>query len=358
MAAAQETPLRPAPPEGEGEVVARLVADALALPVRAVEALPGGLGLRRFYRVRTAGPPSSVIARVEAGEDPGGRPQGAAPEPPLEPIRALLQEAGLPVPRRLGGTADGSILLLEDLGGRPLSGAPPEARASLVEEALALLPRLQRVGAAPGVEAFDRRLDASLLAYKADLFVRYGLPQALGRPPRAVESAVVRDAFGWIAERVAEAPRRLSHRDFQSQNLLVVEGRADGHRVAMIDLQGAFLAPPEYDAVCLLRDSAMPLPEDTVTQHLERLRPLLPDAPERDLFTRRFDWLTLARKGKDYARFLYAARERGDRRFLGLLAPTAAMLRGAGRRRRGDAPELERLADLLEGLPEEGACAE
>lgn len=360
MAAPQETPLRPArsaAPDGERESVARLVGELLAAPVRRVDALPSGIGLRRFYRVWTGAEPATLIARVDAREDPAGRPAAADPEPPLEPIRALLEDAGLPVPRLLGAAADGSILLLEDLGSRPLSEVSPPALDDFVVEALALLPRLQRIAPTSGVQAFSRRLDATLLAYKADLFARYSLPETLGRPPRPAEVRVVRDAFAWIAERLAEAPQRLAHRDFQSQNLLVAETRPAGRRVSMIDLQGAFLAPPEYDAVCLLRDAALPLSEDAVVRHQERLRPLLPDAPEARSFTRRFDWLTLTRKGKDHARFLYAARERGDRRFLGQAAATARMLRAAGRRRRDDARELARLADLLETLPEETPCA-
>lgn len=356
MAAPQEMPPQRAAPRREEETVARFVAQALALSVRAVEPIPAGLGLRRFYRVRTDGDPATLVARVEASEDPAGRPPGVAPEPPLEPLRALLEGEGLPVPRRLGGSPDGSLLLLEDLGGLPLCDAPPESRESLVAEALALLPRLQRIAPVRDVAAFGRRLDAGLLAYKADLFARYSLPEALGRPPTSAEREAVRDAFGWIAGHAAAAPQRLAHRDFQSQNLLVVPPRADGSHIVMIDLQGAFLAPPEYDAVCLLRDSYLPLPDASVAHHLERLRPGLPDAPEPDVFAQRFDWLTLTRKGKDHARFLYGARERGDRRFLRHLAPTVRALRAAAERRRGDAPALARLADLVAQLPEGDPC--
>jgi hypothetical protein len=124
----------------------------------------------------------------------------------------------------------------------------------------------------------------------------------------------------------------------------------------MIDIQGAFLAPPEYDLVCLLRDSYVELPENEVGSHLERVRPLLPDRPEPDGFARRFDLLTLSRKGKDHARFLYAARDRGDRRFARYLSNTARSLRGAAARVAGLDPSLARLADMVRALPE-SSCA-
>jgi aminoglycoside/choline kinase family phosphotransferase len=87
--------------------------------------------------------------------------------------------------------------------------------------------------------------------------------------------------------------------------------RPDGV-LGLIDLQGAFLAPPEYDFVCLLRDSYLELPEAFVDSELARVRPALPAAPDAASFRARFELLTLTRKGKDHARFLYAAQERGD----------------------------------------------
>ena len=52
----------------------------------------------------------------------------------------------------------------------------------------------------------------------------------------------------------------------------------------LLDLQGAWLAPPEYDLVCLLRDSYVELPEPEIAQHLAAIRPALPDAPAPEEF--------------------------------------------------------------------------
>jgi aminoglycoside/choline kinase family phosphotransferase len=132
--------------------------------------------------------------------------------------------------------------------------------------------------------------------------------------------------------------------------------RPAGRRLVMIDLQGALLAPPEYDLVCLLRDSYVELPEAMVQELLAGVRARLPDAPDPESFARRFDLLTLSRKGKDYARFLYAARERGDRRFL-RFAPTAVRaLRAAAARAAARDPEFAPLAALIHELPE-SPCA-
>jgi hypothetical protein len=330
---------------GEAQRIATLAREWLGEEIAAVEPLAGGLGLRLFFRVHAASG-RCAIARVETEEDPAGRPPGIPPEPPLEPIRALLERAGLSVPRSLG-RAQG-VDLLEDFGDESLAAlakrAPAAETERLVARALDLLPRLQRVrDDGSGVEAFARRLDAPYFAYKADLFVRYSLPDALGRAPHASEAAALRDAFAWIGVEAARAPLRLSHRDFQSQNLLVRPGGALG----LIDLQGAFLAPPEYDLVCLLRDSYLELNERFVASELARVRPALPDPPSAREFEARFELLTLTRKGKDHARFLYAAKERGDARYQAFAPRTARMLARAAQRAAGLDARIARVCELL-----------
>ena len=146
--------------------------------------------------------PHSAIARIEAEEDPHSRPAGVAAEPPLEPIRALLEAAGLPVPRRYGHDVKRGIELLEDLGDCTLEDeatcAPAERRRALYAAACALVPRLQSVPAAPQVEAFARRLDAPLFGYKAEQVARWLLPAVLGRDANDSERVVVHDAFDEI----------------------------------------------------------------------------------------------------------------------------------------------------------------
>jgi aminoglycoside/choline kinase family phosphotransferase len=347
------------PESGGAELEAairRLVRDALGRDPEAVQWLPGALGLRRFARVRTGlARPAHLIARVERPEDPAGRPPGIPPEPPLEPIRALLERAGLPVPARYGGDPQRGIELLEDAGDTSLceaaSAADRDERMALYREACGLIPRLQRVADPGGVAAFERRLDAPYFRYKARLFAEHGLA-AGGRRPTPAETACVERAFEAIGREVARAPQRLAHRDLQSQNLLVRRAAPHGERLCLIDLQGALLAAPEYDLVCLLRDSYVELDPAEIDALFERTRAALPDAPEPELARWRFDALTLTRKGKDYARFLYVASERGDHRYLRYLPATRRHLRAAAARLSARDAAFGPLAELIHALPE------
>jgi len=345
------------PANDPSEIEARIRAlaeGALGAPVTNIDPLAAQLGLRRFFRVAMAsGSVATLVARVDQPEDPSGRPEGVAPEPPLEPIRALLEQHGVPVPACYGRDEAGGIELLEDVGDRSLRGAAQDAgadeRRALYQAACDLVPRIQAIAdPGPQVAAFRRRLDDDLIAYKGRLFASWVLAS-----DRAAARECVDAAFAIIAASASDAPQRLAHRDLQSANIHL---RPNGTPV-LIDLQGAFLAPPEYDLVCLLRDSYVDLDDAEVAAQAERVRSALPDAPQPDEFARRFDLLTISRKGKDLARFIQAASERGDERFMAYVPRTLRLVREAATR----SAELDpRLADFAELCHEEpvNPCAQ
>jgi aminoglycoside/choline kinase family phosphotransferase len=120
----------------------------------------------------------------------------------------------------------------------------------------------------------------------------------------------------------------------------------------MIDLQGAFMAPPEYDLVCLLRDSYVELDDAAVDAHLARARSALPDCPDEEPFRLRFDLLTLTRKAKDHALFRAVAAERGDDHYLRYLPATRRYLQKASSRVSSEFKEYSDLNDLIQAIPE------
>ena len=337
------------------ERVRRLASGRLGGDVVALEPIAAGLGTRVFMRLRLSGSSvSSAIARIEMPEDPAGRPAGVPAEPSLEPLRGFLEASGIPVPRSYA--VAGAIQLLEDVGELSLEAAwqtlGPHERRALYGEAAELVPRLQALSAPPDeIPAFGRHLDAALFAYKAKLFAEWALPLALGRAASEPERDVVREAFAWISDECERSPQRLSHRDFKAANLHVLREADAGQRLRLIDLQGAFLAPPEYDLMCLFRDSHVAVPDSEVQSQLERVRPTLPDAPDAETFARRFALLTLTRVGKDLARYLYVAQTRDDRRYLPLVPRAVFLLQHAATLAAPWHVCLERLAEIVHELP-------
>lgn len=323
---------------------------------KSINELAAGLGHRRFFRLELAGgtTPHSLVARVEGAPPASSDP--LIPEPKLEPIRSFLAAAGLPVPRSYG--LDGNIQLLEDLGDQNLKSLAARADASerfrLYGEACSLIPRLQRLTASSsgGPAAFGRRWGRPVVASKARKWLDWSFPVFTGRPPEPAEQIAITNAFDFVARTCEREPLRLAHRDFQATNLhWSVDPATGAHRLAMIDLQGAFLAPPEYDLVCLLRDAHVPLPEHEVQAHLARVRASLPDCPSEQSFSRRFDLVTLTRVSKDVSHYLAASSERGDHRYLRQIPYAMEFLRAAAGRARTRDPEIAPLAGVIERAP-------
>jgi aminoglycoside/choline kinase family phosphotransferase len=294
-----------------------------------IERIPAGLGDRRFYRVSLdssdapgSAYPATLIARIEPDpSDPDPRLAAFAwlPEPPLEPIRSILEEAGLPVPRSYASHPGHGIDLLEDAGTRTLADTTGDEQRRRYLEASDLIPRIQAIRASPGTApAFDRVMGADLIRTKAAKVVHWSFPGLLGRPASEAECRSIENGFDAIAALLDEAPRRLSHRDYKAENLLLappVDATDTGsERLLMIDVQGAFMAPPEYDLVCLLRDLQVDLPEPLVAEAREIELSRLPDAASRAESQRRFEAIAVVRLAKDIAHIVHAGRMRGDRR--------------------------------------------
>ncbi|MDG2050077.1 MAG: phosphotransferase [Myxococcota bacterium] len=351
-----------------------LIHKALALaeqvvgrPVDRWEAVAAGLGARRFFRIHfRGGSPASLIARLDPADPP--QTNGLPPEPPLEPIHARLEAAGLPVPRRWGGESgegQSHIELLEDLGPEGMDclvqRMSAEDRQHLYREALALLPPIQALilKQSGDIEAFQRRLDEPLVRSKENKWLEWTLPRALDRRPLPSEVEATRRAFDVIVDACLAAPLRLAHRDFKAANLhqRPASSETGPAQLVMIDFQGAFMAPPEYDVVCLLQDAQALLPESEIRAHQSWIRPQLPAAPDPTEFSRRFDLLAVARLAKDISHFTQAAWAQNDRRYLRFIPGGLTLLRAAARRASSSHAALADFAEICANLPEHFADA-
>ena len=362
------------------DLLTRLVRIRWQTRPKQVERIPAGLGLRRFYRIELEASddaPTSVIARLEppaplrnaAVRRTSDELASLAPswlaEPPLEPLRGFLEDAELPVPCSYFHDATLGIDLLEDLGDRRLSDLGPEARETGYRAACALVPRLQALTAAPDtIPAFGRVFDAALVETKAWKWIHWTLPGLLGRAPRPRERKAIEKGFRLISEGLEKAPRRLAHRDFKAENLLLLggdgatDGAAGGAALAMIDVQGAFLAPPEYDLVCLLCDLQVDLPEPLVQTLFRETLPSLPDRPSLEEARLRFDQLALLRLCKDVSHVVQAGLERGDARRWPEIPRGLDLIEGTALRLEHGLPKIRELTSVIQALTREARSSD
>lgn len=168
-----------------------------------------------------------------------------------------LRRAGVPVPAVLAEQDCGAgcgACLVQDLGQQSLltlRKAPPQERLAAYQSALESLYAFHRVE--PSWE-WQPPFDAALYRWEQAYFAEHFLGRHLGlpQPLQHVGSA----AWVELAEWLAALPRCAVHRDCQSQNILLHEGRA-----WFIDFQGMRAGLPEYDLASLLYDPYMELAE-------------------------------------------------------------------------------------------------
>lgn len=156
----------------------------------------------------------------------------------------FLRAQGVAVPRVVAHDADRRYLLLEDAGSEDLwahRGLAWEKRSQLYRAALRELAVMHRadLGAAEKAGVLQAPFDADLYRWEQEYF----FSNFLG--PARRDFAPLGDQALALAAR----PRVLLHRDFQSQNVMVRDGR-----VAFIDFQGMRAGLAGYDVASLLYD--------------------------------------------------------------------------------------------------------
>src|SRR5205823_5337763 len=91
--------------------------------------------------------------------------------------------------------------------------------------------------------------DAALYRWEQNYFFENCLGRLFGVAEGTLAKLAGLDSLGQIAEQLAERPRVLVHRDFQSQNIIIRNGQAH-----LIDFQGMRPGLAEYDLASLLFD--------------------------------------------------------------------------------------------------------
>jgi len=229
-----------AQPEAEGSaVVARP-------PAVAIERIRGHGSDRRFWRLQRGD--WAAVAMVS--------PPADTEHERFVALAAFLTRHDLGPAAILRADDDEKMVLMEDLGRRSLHSLAagveadePEAVAAW-ELATDQIARLQAVTEAARVEcpvAFDRALDETVLRWETDYFRERFLVGLLGLDGAALASLT--PEFAALAATVAAQPSYLLHRDYQSQNLLVRDGR-----LRLVDFQGLRPGPFGYDLASLLWD--------------------------------------------------------------------------------------------------------
>jgi aminoglycoside/choline kinase family phosphotransferase len=116
--------------------------------------------------------------------------------------------------------------------------------------------------------------NAALYLWEQNYFFENCLGRYFKIEPAKIEKLAALPVFHDIAEKLAELPRVLVHRDFQSQNILLRNGQA-----YLIDFQGMRPGLAQYDLASLLYDPYIGL---TRAEHDELLEHYCREKPSPD----------------------------------------------------------------------------
>ncbi|MCB1215452.1 MAG: phosphotransferase, partial [Deltaproteobacteria bacterium] len=211
----------------------------------------------------------------------------------------------------LGIDPQAGLILLQDLGDQSLENliqnSDPSLKLFFYRQAIDLMIQLQKKGENhpdPTCYAFKRSFDHKLLLWELEHFLEYGIEDRLQIEVSKEERKNYLEASQQLVSEILKIPQSLTHRDFQSRNLML-----HGYEFYLIDFQDALMGPYVYDLVALLRDSYINFsPSQVEILGLYYLITRQKEAmfmPEENNFWRHFHLVSLQRKLKDTGRFQY-----------------------------------------------------
>ena len=271
---------------------------------------------------------------------------------PFVKIAALMQQAGLNVPRVLEWDEALGFMLLDDLGTRTMieviDAGNPTANLPLYLRAVDALVAWQTASRPDVLPVYD----SALLARELALFPDWYLERHRGIKVEGALRETLDGVFRLIIERNLASPQVYVHRDFMPRNLMLPADPAES-RLGVLDFQDAVYGPISYDIASLMRDAFLSWDEEfvldvTVRYWQKALKSGLPVDPDFGEFYRAVEWMGLQRHLKVAGIFARLTLRDGKPRYLADTPRFIAYIRATAARYRELAPLL-RLVDEVEG---------
>ncbi len=184
-------------------------------------------------------------------------------------IAGFLREIGAAIPAICDHDPGRGLILMEDLGDEDLfafRGAAWEIRRILYEKVLVLAAKIHAFppGRLPAGLRLMPAFGPELYRWERDYFREQCVRKACGIELTDGEDEALEAEVAALAVRLHETPQSLIHRDFQSQNVMILKGEP-----VLIDFQGMRFGSPFYDLASLLYDPYVDLSEEERATLLE-----------------------------------------------------------------------------------------
>lgn len=321
--------------------LAQLTCERFGLPLQKTfnfePILKGGSG-RTFYRVNLPDHHGSWIVMHYTDERLENSYYVA--------IGQFLEEMKLPVPHIRFHDANKQVIWMEDLGVVDLfslASLPWEQRRLLYQKVLSAIKIMHEKG---WVQAQTQKLalmpgfDASLYQWEHNYFFDNFLSAFCQMTLNENHKKELEKELEALAQRLMQEPICLIHRDFQSQNVIVREGK-----VFLIDFQGMRSGTFFYDLGSLLYDPYVPFESE---QRLELLRYYfdLGSNLRWEIFVKRFHEASVQRLLQALGAYGFLGKIKGRQEFLNYIPAAVKNLKEAAKRS-GTVKSLEKIMGSL-----------
>jgi len=170
-------------------------------------------------------------------------------------IAKFLHEIDVPVPRLICHDPVGCLIVMQDLGDTDLRSfrkTPWETRRALYQKTLTIVHKLHsfpKDNFPSGRVRLSEGFGPHLYRWERDYFRDHFVTDVCGIKLGPSFQKELEAELSALAERLADAVRCLVHRDLQSQNVMIRDGKP-----FLIDFQGMRFGNPFYDLGSLLCD--------------------------------------------------------------------------------------------------------
>ncbi len=333
--------------------------------VWAISPIQGDASVRKYYRVHLEpheGVPNTVVLMQmnNVGKPMGSEEATEGDGPKEDPFCSMdrhLLSAGIRVPRIYFRAEDVGYLLIEDFGDLSLYGFAKDGFNFKVniayENAVREMARYHARGSDRKLgdcTGFYQQFSPKLFIWEFDHYLEYGIEVRLGVKLTDAQRKTLASVFEPIVTRLFAEPQVLTHRDYHSKNLMVLE---DGS-IGVIDFQDSLMGPDVYDLASLLKDAYITVPEDIVWKLVDtyaeaRSKEQAGYVLDREKFARLFVDQAIQRNMKALGRFVFIDRVKSNPGYL----PFIPRLQGFLKRNLTSRPEYAPAWEILSKLDPE-----
>ena len=305
-----------------------------------IEPLEKGGSDRKYYRIAVRDEGSLILVKYGSQREENRH---------YCEIAAFMKSLSVRVPAIYHHDAEEGLIWMEDLGEIDLwqyRDEPWAVRQPLYRSALEQVIRLHTRGhlvSGPSLPRFQIAFDADLYRWEQNYFFENCAGRYFGIAPAAIDAGGDRARLNEIAEQLATLPRVLVHRDFQSQNIMILEERA-----CLIDFQGMRPGLGAYDLASLLYDPYVMLTAVERESLLEDAIKIYASTgvPVESNFREIFDFCAMQRLMQALGAYGFLGLVKEHPKFLAYIPPALASLREVAER----IPGLEHFRRLLDRL--------